>query len=79
MIDQVLMAIKDAFHPHDVENHLVERGGRVFGSVRVIGSANFDALDDIRRQRLLWQQLRGRLKAEAVRVGPVTLEPTNRG
>lgn len=75
---QVLQAIEDAFHPDQVDPHLNEAEGRVYGSVKVVGSEVFDRLDDIRRQQLLWQNLRDILKADATRVGPVLLEPINR-
>ena len=79
MIAQVLQAIQDAFHPARVEADLKETEGRVYGSVEVLGSSEFDSLDDIRRQRLLWERLRAILGPESTRVGPVVLEPTNRG
>ena len=80
MIDstQVIDAIKRAFDTNDVVPHLREKEGRVFGSVEVKGSVKFDNLDDIRRQRLFWDQLRSAMgAAQSIAVGPVTLEPTN--
>jgi hypothetical protein len=79
MIQQVLQAIQQAFAPSQAESHLQEAGGRVFGSVKVIGSQTFDSLDDARRQERLWTYLRQILGPESVRVGPVILEPTKRG
>jgi hypothetical protein len=66
MRDEVLLAIENAFHPRDVDPHLTENNGHVIGSVTVVGSDTFDQLDDIRRQRLLWQQLRGILGDRAL-------------
>lgn len=79
MKQDVLSAIETAFHPQGVEEHLDEKQGRVFGSVKIIGSPTFDALDDIRRQRLFWDQLRLILGPSSTAVGPVVLEPTRRG
>ena len=79
MTSEVLEAIEDAFHPAGVVPRLKEANGRVLGFVEVVGSPVFDGLDDIRRQRLLWQSLRKILGPESLRVGPVVLEPTNRG
>mgnify|MGYP000904109930 CR=1 FL=1 len=79
MIEYVLQAIKDAFNPQSVENDLRETNGRVLGSVKVIGSAAFDGLDDARRQQRFWENLRKLLGAESTKVGPVILEPTKRG
>jgi len=79
MMQQVLQAVEAAFAPQQTENHLQEAGGRVFGSVKVMGSTTFDSLDDARRQRRLWTSLKSILGAESVNVGPVILEPTRRG
>ena len=79
MITEVLQAIRDAFAPGTVEDHLEERDGRVYGWVNVTGSDEFTELDDIRRQRLFWDQLRKTLGARATAVGPIVLEPTKRG
>ena len=79
MIPQVLQAVNQAFHPANTVNHLELAQGRVFGSVEVSGSALFDSLDDARRQRLLWDELQAILKDQSVNVGPVVLEPVNRG
>lgn len=78
MKEKVLQAVDAAFAPATTEDHLVEAEGRVFGSVTVVGSAKFDSLDDLRRQKLLWQKLRDALGPEAVKIGPVVLEPTQR-
>jgi len=76
---EVLQAIQDAFNPVDTEPHLTVADDRVFGSVRVLGSAIFDELDDLGRQKLLWRKLREILGARSTRIGPVVLEPTRRG
>ena len=76
---EVLQAIQVAFNPAQTEPHLTEANDRVFGSVRVVGSAIFDELNDVRRQKLLWQKLREILGPRSTRVGPVVLEPTKRG
>ena len=79
MKPQVLEAIEKAFHPQTTEEHLQEKNGRVFGTVTVIGSPTFDELDDIRRQMRLWEQLSILLGYKATSVGPVVLQPTQRG
>jgi hypothetical protein len=79
MIEQVLQAIRGAFQPDRMVSHLNETAGRVYGSVDVVGSPIFDSLDDIRRQRLLWQKLDEVLGAQCTQVGPIVLEPINRG
>lgn len=79
MIPQVLQAINEAFTPQEVEEHLRETKGRVIGSVKVIGSATFDDLDDARRQQFLWKKLQQILGPQSLNVGPIILEPTNRG
>lgn len=79
MTEKVLDAVMKAFATTHVQSELVETGGRVFGSVTVKNSPKFDSLDDLRRQQLLWQKLREELGADALLVGPVVLEPTNRG
>lgn len=79
MIPQVLQAIGNAFPGAQIDEHLRDVGGRVFGSVTVTGSHTFDESVDVRRQQLLWDQLRNILGSDAVKVGPVVLEPTRRG
>jgi hypothetical protein len=77
--DKVIEAIKAAFSPEELEEHLRETNGRVFGSVTVRGSDRFDSLIDHQRQRLLWEQLRILLGYDATKVGPVVLKPLSRG
>jgi hypothetical protein len=78
MKSEVLDAIETAFHPAQTEEHLIERNGRVLGSVKVIGSETFNALDDLRRQRRLWDQLWTNLGERALNVGPIVMEPSRR-
>jgi len=76
MIPQVLEAVQDAFHTSNVTSRLRENEGRVFGSVTVEGSIEFDSLDGIRRQQRLWDALEKHLGvARAIKVGPIVLEP----
>ncbi len=75
MKKEVLDAVREAFHPSSITDHLEENGGRVFGSVTVEGSKEFDELDGIRRQQRLWRELRSRLGPNSVNVGPIGLEP----
>jgi len=42
MKDKVLKAIQDAFSTNDIDDHLEERGDRVYGTVDVNGSEPFD-------------------------------------
>ena len=75
--DQVLDALHKAFDPSVITPDLKVRDGHVFGSVEVKESVIFDDLDDIRRQKLFWDQLRAKLGVEALAIGPVVLEPRN--
>lgn len=76
----VLRAIEAAFEPKEIRNELEESNGRVYGSVWVFGSARFDALDLVRRQKLMWEKLREELPPrQLLRVGPVVLEPVQDG
>jgi hypothetical protein len=79
MVPQVLQEVRDAFEPQDVEEHLKEVNGRVFGTVKVIGSQVFDQLDDVRRQRRLWDNLTRLFGNQWSQVGPIVLEPSKRG
>jgi hypothetical protein len=79
MKPQVIQAVIDAFGTSEVEDHLEERGGRVYGSVAVSNSSVFDDLDDTRRQRLFWQHLIRLLGRRAADVGPVVLESAPHG
>lgn len=79
MVQQVMTAIRQAFDTDKVEDHLSEANGRVFGRVTVLDSPTFDKLDDVRRQALLWKNLDELLGNESIKVGPVVLEPRNRG
>ena len=77
--ESVLKIIETVFGPARTEDHLEESEGRVYGTVTVVGSPKFDGLTDVRRQQLLWNMLSDTLGADAGKVGPVVLKPTNRG
>ena len=79
MVQQVLQAARTAFETNNVVDHLQTRNGRVFGSIEVRQSDQFDNLDDARRQRRLWDVLRVQLGPQATQVGPIVLEPRNLG
>jgi len=79
MVQQVLQAAQKAFGTKNVVSHLETRNGRVFGSIEVLQSTQFDNLDDVRRQRRLWDELRALLGPEATQVGPIVMEPRNLG
>ncbi len=80
MKDQVVEAIRDVFEPSMIdESALTEVDGHVYGTVQVIGSPVFDALDDVRRQHRLWDKLIAVLGGDALNVGPVVLQPGRRG